>query len=147
MSLCSSTSPTSENYECLQKGLDVGSRLENEVGYVPSVEYEHEMDYCGKGERVPTGLKYLGGARLGNPKTCFEKGFEVGSRIQYYGEYDNYIARNFRLNSHILIAALLIVLVVFGLLFVLEVYWAWAVLISVVFGAMFWYYYSKTYFP
>jgi hypothetical protein len=145
MSLCSSISPTSENYECLQKGLDLGNRLENKVGYVPTVEYEHEMDYCGKEDRVPTGLKYLGGARLGNPKSCFEKGFEVGSRIQYYGDYDNYIARNFRLNSQVLIASLLIVLVVFGLLFVVEVYWAWAVLISVVFGALFCYYFSKTY--
>jgi hypothetical protein len=146
MSFCNIDSPVSENYDCLQQGLELGKRLENSVGYVPALTYEHERDYCGKGDYVPTGLKYLGGARLGNPRSCFEKGFEVGSRIQYYGEYDNYIATNFRLNSNILIAALLIVLIVFGLLFVLEVYWAWALLISLTMGSLFWYYYTKTYF-
>ena len=147
MSSCNIDSPVSENYECLQQGLKVGRNLENRVGYVPSLDYEHERDYCGKGEKVPTGLKYLGGARLGNPKSCFEKGFEMGSRLQYSGDRDNYITMNFKLNSNILFATLLIVLIVFGLLFVMEIYWAWAILISMVIGAMFWYYYTKTYFP
>jgi hypothetical protein len=146
MSLCGNNSPASENYECFRKGLDIGSRLENKIDYAPKVEYEHKMDYCGKGDRVPTGLRYLGGARLGNPKSCFEKGFEIGSRIQYYGDYDNYIAKNFRINSNVLITTLLIILVVFGLLFVMEVYWAWAILISMITGSLFWYYYTTTYF-
>jgi hypothetical protein len=31
-------------------------------------------------------------------------------------------------------------LIVFGLLFVVEVYWAWSLLIGVIAGALFWYF-------
>jgi hypothetical protein len=45
-------------------------------------------------------------------------------------------------NSRTLLLAFLVMLIVFGLLFVVEVYWTWSLLVSFIAGAMFWYFYA-----
>ncbi|UUT40421.1 hypothetical protein [carnivorous sponge associated iridovirus] len=43
-------------------------------------------------------------------------------------------------NSRTLLLAFLVMLIVFGLLFVVEIYWAWSLLIGFIAGALFWYF-------
>ena len=49
------------------------------------------------------------------------------------------------LRSRVFLLSLLVVLAVFGLLFMVEVYWGWSLLIGFIAGAVFWNVYKKRY--
>lgn len=129
------TSP-SRNYECMRKGIGVGRNVKLPRGYVPERIDPREDLYCGE-RRAPSGK------HKGDPLECFRKGFGIGKKLQRYRGRENFAEDFFAIvehNSRTLMIAFLVMLIVFGLLFVVEVYWAWSLLISFIAGALFWYF-------
>ena len=114
-------------------------------GYVPERIDPREDLYCGE-KRNPSSGKHRG-----DPLECFRKGFGIGKKLQYgrrrYRVRENFDDDDFcaiiEHNSRTLILAFLVMLIVFGLLFVVEVYWAWSLLIGFIAGALFWYFCAR----
>jgi hypothetical protein len=142
MAYCGRSAPSSpsRNYECMRKGIGVGRNVELPRGYVPERIDPREDLYCGEKRRAPPGK------HKGDPLECFRKGFGIGKTLQYgkrrYRGRENFDEEGFftivENNSRTLLLAFLVMLIVFGLLFVVEVYWAWALLIGFIAGALFW---------
>jgi hypothetical protein len=114
----------------MRKGVGVGRNVKLPHGYVPEHADPREDMYCGVRRRAPSGK------HKGNPLGCFRKGFGIGKKIQY--GWENFADIDH--NSRSLLLAFLVMLIVFGLLFVVEVYWAWSLLIGVIAGALFWHF-------
>lgn len=143
MAYCGRSAPSSpsRNYECMRKGIGVGRNVKLPRGYVPERVDPRENLYCGEKRRSPSGK------HKGDPLECFRKGFGIGKKLQYgrrrYAPAAGLSGReNFDIehNSRALLLAFLVMLIVFGLLFVVEVYWAWSLLIGFIAGALFWYF-------
>jgi hypothetical protein len=122
----------------MRKGIGVGRNVELPRGYAPERIDPREDLYCGE-RRTPSGK------HKGDPLECFRKGFGIGKTLQYgkrrYRGRENFDEEGFftvEHNSRTLLLAFLVMLIVFGLLFVVEVYWAWALLIGFIAGALFW---------
>ena len=131
----------SRNYACMRKGVGVGRNVKLPRGYVPERVDPREDMYCGERRRAPSGK------HKGDPLGCFRKGFGIGKKLQYgrrrYRTRENFADEDLfaiEHNSRSLLLAFLVMLIVFGLLFVVEVYWAWSLLIGVIAGALFWYF-------
>jgi len=143
MAYCGRSAPSSpsRNYECMRKGIGVGRNVKLSRGYVPERIDPREDLYCGE-KRAPSGK------HKGDPLECFRKGFGIGKKLQYgkrrYRGRENFDEEDFfaivEHNSRTLLLAFLVMLIVFGLLFVVEVYWAWTLLIGFIAGALFWYF-------
>lgn len=135
-------SSPSRNYECMRKGIGVGRNVKLPRGYVPERIDHRETVYCGEKKRSPSGK------HKGNPLECFRKGFGIGKKLQYgsrrYRGRENFDEEDFvaiiEHNSRTLLLTFLVMLIVFGLLFVVEVYWAWSLLIGFLAGTLFWYF-------
>lgn len=143
MAYCGRSAPSSpsRNYECMRKGVGVGRNVKLPRGYVPENVDPREDLYCGEKRRTPSGK------HKGAPLACFRKGFGIGKKLQYggrkYRTKENFDGELFVImehNSRTLLLAFLVMLIVFGLLFVVEVFWAWSLLISFIAGALFWYF-------
>jgi len=125
----------------MRKGIGVGRNAQLPRGYVPERVDPREDLYCGERRRAPSG-KYKG-----DPLECFRKGFGIGKKLQYrrykgcenFDDEEDFFAI-MEHNSRSLLLAFLVILIVFGLLFVMEVYWAWSLLIGLIAGALFWYF-------
>lgn len=150
MAYCGRSAPSSpsRNYECMRKGIGVGRNVTLPRGYVPERVDPREDLYCGEKRSPP-------GKHKGDPLECFRKGFGIGRMLQYgrrrYRGRENFAAREPFVDedffaiidnscSRALLLAFLVMLIVFGLLFVVEVYWAWSLLIGFIAGALFWYF-------
>lgn len=142
-SICGRSSPSSpsRNYACMRKGVGVGKNVVKlPLGYVPERDPLENM-YCGT-RHTPSDKQQ------GNPLGCFRKGFGIGKRIQYdqrrYRTRENFDEEDLVAiadhNSRVSLLAFFVLLSVFGLLFLVDVYWAWALLIGVVASALFWYF-------
>lgn len=144
MAYCGRSAPSSpsRNYECMRKGIGVGRNVKILRGYVPEHVDPRKDLYCGEKRRTPSGK------HKGDPFECFRKGFGIGKKLQYdrrmYRGRENFDEEDFfaiiEHNSRTLLLAFLVILIVFGLLFVVEIYWAWSLLISFIAGALFWYF-------
>lgn len=153
MVYCGRSAPSSpsRNYECMRKGIGVGRNVKLPRGYVPERVDPREDLYCGERRRAPSGK------HKGDPLECFRKGFGIGKKLQYgrrrYRGRENFAVWEplgvvdeedffaiIEHNSRALLLAFLVMLIVFGLLFVVEVYWAWSLLIGFIAGALFWYF-------
>lgn len=66
---------------------------------------------------------------------CFRKGFRIGKK---FGRENFSLDED--LNSRTIFVSFLVMLIVFGLLFMVELYWAWALLIGFIAGTI-WYYF------
>lgn len=143
MAYCGRSAPSSpsRNYECMRKGIGVGRNVKLSRSYVPERVDPRKDLYCGERRRAPSGK------HKGDPLECFRKGFGIGRKLQYgrrrYRGRENFDEDFFAVierNSRALLLAFLVMLIVFGLLFVVEVYWAWSLLIGSIAGALFWYF-------
>jgi hypothetical protein len=147
MAYCGRSAPSSpsRNYECMRKGIGVGRNVKLPRGYVPESINPREDLYCGEKKRSPFGK------HKGDPLECFRKGFGIGKKLQYgerkYRGRENFIGEllgvdkeDIQHTSRTFLLAFLVMLIVFGLLFMVEVYWAWSLLISFIAGALFWYF-------
>lgn len=65
------------NYECMRKGIGVGSRVKLPRGYKPETTDPREHLYCGSKKKAPIGK------HRGSPLQCFRKGFGIGKKMQY----------------------------------------------------------------
>lgn len=140
----------SRNYACLQKGIGVGSN----VHLTHRVERRNPREnlFCGMGRTGPLArsrsaeaLAPPSGKKRGDPYNCFKKGFHIGKVKQG-------VRRGYRVKegidgdvviSHettILVIAVVIGLVVFGLLYITQMHWAWALLVGAVMAVLFWYF-------
>lgn len=145
MAYCGKSVPSSpsRNYECMRKGIGVGRNVKLPRGYVPEhINQRHNL-YCGKKKRVPSSKQ------KGYPFECFRKGFSIGKQLQYNTKYrgrENFDKENFfavENNSRTLLLAFLIMIIVFGLLFVIEVYWAWSLFILLGLVSLHWFYFRS----
>ncbi len=146
MSYCGKSAPSSpsRNYECMRKGVGVGRNVKLPGGYTPERDDPRENAYCGEQSRSPSGM------HRGDPLDCFRKGFGMGKKLQYgrrkYNTRENFdedIMFLYKYNSKLLLLSFLVMLIVFGLLFVVEIYWAWSLLIGFIAGVLFWYFCSE----
>jgi hypothetical protein len=119
----------------MRKGVGVGKNIKLSRDYIPETVDPRGGMYCGK-MRSPSGKS------KGNPFECFKKGFSIGRKLQY-GNKKYRVRENFDADDEItysrIIIALFIILIVFGLLLLVNIYWIWALIIGFVAGTMFWY--------
>ena len=74
---CGIGSTDGTNYECMRKGIGIGSRVKLK-GRPPKYEKEtYSKVYCGERARAPRGK------RKGDLYTCFKKGFLIGKNLQW----------------------------------------------------------------
>jgi hypothetical protein len=92
------------NYECMRKGIGVGSRIKLPRGYRPETIDPRAHLYCGGKNKAPVGK------HKGNPLQCFRKGFGIGKKVQY--GFDN-IPSSFPT----WLCSIIIGLITFGLMF------------------------------
>ncbi len=104
------------NYQCMRKGIGVGERVSLASDYVPDDVRSHI--YCGA-QQTPRGKT------RGNPYECFQKGFGIGKKLQY----------SFETTDEGL--SIIIALVVFGLLWLVDVKLIWAFIWGLIAGGIF----------
>jgi len=120
----------------MKKGVGVGIRAKLSKNYIPEQKDLRRDLYCGN-KQAPLG-KYKG-----DPLECFKKGFGIGKKLQYGKQQyiDSFDEEHVeQQNTRTLILAFLVMLIVFGLLFMVDIYWAWSLLVGFIAGTMFWYF-------
>ena len=126
-----------KNNDCLKKGIGVGLLGNGGVGDIGSRDV-----YCGLDDDVSNA----------SPYDCFEKGVNIGVVKREAGEYAKGVSQlreNFNMTSSSvdlqlqLIMTLFVTLIVFGVMYVF-VSWAWALIVSMVIGVLFWVYCEPT---
>lgn len=135
---CTKTTPAHPvtNYNCLRTGIGIGLNKKLPKNFV--LKDKKSEIFCGKKIPIPANKKE------GSPLACLRKGFDVGQRLRYERKYEtreNFIDLKLDRQNWIALAITLIVmLVVFGLLFMMNVNWIWSLLIGFVAGGLFWYF-------
>lgn len=126
--------PMGTNYECMRKGVGVGSRVKLPRGYIPESRDPRKSLYCGDKSRAPYGK------HRGSPYECFQKGFGIGKKLQvgrrgrYRGGYE------FDWNNELI--AVIVGLVMFGLLWLLDVQMIWSIIAGAIIAVIFYYFCS-----
>jgi hypothetical protein len=145
------------NYSCMKKGIDVGSRVKLPPGYRPQDKNEI---YCNSSTSA-----------LSSPYLCFKKGLAIGKKNQYetkkYKIKEDFIefSKKTPLRSRwsdddassidqkwyflkdendisglTLFIAILIGFITFGFFLAFKIYWLWAIIIGIVSSSLFLYF-------
>lgn len=128
--------PMGTNYECMRKGVGVGSRAKLPKGYKPEAVDPRKSVYCGERSHTPSRK------HKGTPHECFQKGFGIGKKLQARKKsyFDYGFGHDCGLDGSNELISIIVALVAFGLLWLLDVQMMWAVIAGAIMGVIYYWF-------